>query len=301
MTGRAITPPTHDDLLVWNVVGGVYSYPAALIAHKLGLFRLLGSRAGTADEVAAALEIPRRSARALLSNAAALGFLAADQGRYRLTLVAEEYLLPESPHYFGHYWDAKINSSWVWSLDSLEKAVRTGVPQPVPEEIYSFYGDDSSLTEEFTLDMRAMGAPAQVWPKLIDFSGHHTMLDIGGGSGNHSIGVVCVHPPMRSIIMDLPPVPAAAEDYVKTRGFSDEVSTHAGDMFTDPFPDADVHLYSSVFLDWPLEKCRQLAEKSFRALPSGAHHRSSADVRQREDRALHLGRVCGGDGGVGAG
>ena len=40
-------------------------------------------------------------------------------------------------------------------------------------------------------------------------------------------------------------------------------------MWEDPFPSADLHFYSMIFHDWPADKCRFLAKKSFDTLGSG--------------------------------
>ena len=49
------------------------------------------------------------------------------------------------------------------------------------------------------------------------------------------------------------------------------IRAHAGDMWTDPFPLADVHFYSMIHHDWTPEKCRFLTGKSFESLRSGGH------------------------------
>jgi hypothetical protein len=40
-------------------------------------------------------------------------------------------------------------------------------------------------------------------------------------------------------------------------------------MWSDPFPSADVHFYFNVYHDWPPEKGRLLAQKSFESLELG--------------------------------
>jgi hypothetical protein len=47
------------------------------------------------------------------------------------------------------------------------------------------------------------------------------------------------------------------------------ISVQPGDMWHDAFPAADVHFYSDIFHDWPPERCRALAQKSFTALEPG--------------------------------
>jgi acetylserotonin N-methyltransferase len=44
---------------------------------------------------------------------------------------------------------------------------------------------------------------------------------------------------------------------------------HPGDLWIDPYPAADLHFYADIFHDWPPDRCRFLARKSFDALPPG--------------------------------
>src|SRR5215472_7946205 len=68
-----IRKPRTDDRPLWDVVLGLYGYPAVLLAHRLELFPLLSEKARTLPEVCDALHIPRRPAAALLSVSASLG------------------------------------------------------------------------------------------------------------------------------------------------------------------------------------------------------------------------------------
>ncbi len=52
-------------------------------------------------------------------------------------------------------------------------------------------------------------------------------------------------------------------------GVADRISTQSADFFTDPYPDADLHFYGMIFHDWPPERCRFFARKSFDSLPAG--------------------------------
>lgn len=47
------------------------------------------------------------------------------------------------------------------------------------------------------------------------------------------------------------------------------MSTHVADFFEDPFPESDLHFYGMIFHDWPPERCRFLAHKSFESLSAG--------------------------------
>ena len=93
------------------------------------------------------------------------------------------------------------------------------------------------------------------------------MLDVGGGSGAHAIGALLRWPHLEGIVLDLPAVCVAAEDYIAEHGLSDRIRTCASDMWGDPFPAADLHFYSDVFHNWTPDECAALARKSFAHLP----------------------------------
>src|SRR2546427_7907073 len=124
-----IKRPRTDERRVWDVVFGVYGFPAILLAHNLNLFPLLADRPRSLPQVCEALGIKRRPAEAILTAAVALGFLELRNGLYSLAPLAEDYLLDRSPTYFGTYFDLIINNYSVCSLDKLLKPVQTDTAQ----------------------------------------------------------------------------------------------------------------------------------------------------------------------------
>lgn len=122
----------------------------------------------------------------------------------------------------------------------------------------------------FTKAMHELsGPPAATWPRLVDLSRNKVMLDIGGGSGAHSSGAASIWPELQAVVFELAPVCLEARVYIGCHDSHHRVSTHAGDMWKDPFPPADLHFYSWVYYAYPLDKRRFLTRKSFESLPSG--------------------------------
>src|SRR5215472_15059537 len=269
-----ITKPRTDDRRVWDVVFGVYGFPAVLLAHKLKLFSLLAIRPRSLSQVCETLGVKRRPAEAILTAAVALGFLELRNGQYSVTPLTEDYLVDQSPTYFGTYLDLIINNYSVCSLDKLEKAVRTDTAQAYAggQEMFKSHAEQAELARFFTQTMHSTSmAPALAWPEVVDLSKHQVMLDVGGGSGAHSIGAALKFPRLQAIVFDAAPVCEVAAEFIAGYGLQTRIGTHVGDMWTDPFPSADVHFYSFIYHDWTPEKCRFLTEKSFATLPSGGH------------------------------
>lgn len=118
-----IRKPRQDDRPIWDVLFGIFGYPAVLVAHNLKLFPLLAEKPLTISELCDALKIERRPAEALLAVCASLSFIQLVDGRYATTPVADDYLLESSPASFCGYLDLVTNNFPVWLVDSLIKAV----------------------------------------------------------------------------------------------------------------------------------------------------------------------------------
>ncbi len=263
--------PREDDRPVWDVAFAVFGYPALLIAHRLKVFSLLEDGALTLPEICNALNIKSRPAEAILTTATALGFLSLRDEHYALTPLAEDYLLEKSPSYFGFFWDMVIDNSEVFSYTSLERAVLTDYPQAYGvEDIYRSHDEQAELARRFTRGMHSISmTSATAWPNAVDLTRHRLMLDIGGGSGAHSIGAVSILPNLQALILDLAPICEVAQEFVIRSGLQDRIGTRVTDMWNNSFPKADLHFYSNIYHDWPPEKCYFLTEKSFESLKPG--------------------------------
>jgi len=273
-----MSPPTHDlrkprtdERRLWDIVFSLMVGPAVLVAHDLKLFALLAEKPRALSEVCDLLDIPPRPAEILLSVCAALGLIELAEGSYRLTPLAEDYLVESSPTYFGAYLDLKIANGSLYSCATLKQAVLRDSPQIYAGRgIFETHDEQDSLAVRFTRAMHSISmAPALSWPDHIDLSGSSVMIDVGGGSGAHAIGAVRRWPNLRAIVFERPNVCSVSDQYISRYGLEDRVRTHCADMWKDPFPPADAHFYSMIYHDWPPEKCRFLTRKSFESLDPG--------------------------------
>ena len=267
---QSISQPRADEKPLWDVLFGLWGYPAVLVAHQLKFFELLAEKPLTLDEICRARKLAKRPAETLLSVCTSLGFVVLKDGRYSLTPLSEDYLLPSSPTYFGWFFDAWAPIYSLWSPESLLKAVMTDKPQgPFGDPNSAFASWHAEQALNFTRAMHSASiASGLAWPRHVDLSKHRVMLDVGGGSGAHSIGAVTAWPGLCAVILDQQIICDFARSFSEQYGLSGRISTHTADFFKDPFPPADVHFYGMIFHDWPPETCRVLARKSFESLPA---------------------------------
>lgn len=267
-----IRRPRSDDRPLWDVYWGAYGYFAVHIAHGVGVFPLLAKGPQTLEKICQMLGLKRRAAEAILAVCTSHGLLEFRDGQYALTAVAEDYLLPTSPTYFGSQFDWNLAHPEIVTLDRLRRAVLTDRPQAYEggEQAFITHEKEAELAKQFTRAMHSASmGPATAWPEKIELSGHRMLLDVGGGSGAHAIGVLWQWPHLRGIILDRPLVCEVAREYAAKYRLVDRLATHSADMWNDPYPAADLHFYGMIFHDWPADQCRFLARKSFESLPSG--------------------------------
>lgn len=268
----AIRKPRMDNRPLADVILAIWGYPAVLVAHDLKLFPLLAEQPRTLPEICEALHLVRRPAQALLAVCTSLGLVQLQQSHYRLTPLAEDYLLDSSPTYFGPIFDYTIRHYAAWSFENLKQTVLTDVPPAYGGggEMFQSHAEHAELARTFTRYMHSASlGPALAWPDVVNLSGHRLMLDIGGGSGAHCIGAALQWPHLHAVVFDTPPVCDVAQECIAQHGLQGRIRTQAGDMWQDPFPPADLHLYATIYHDWTPEKCRRLTQKSFESLEPG--------------------------------
>ncbi|HYH98018.1 methyltransferase [Hyalangium sp.] len=264
--------PRVDDRLVNEVLMSALTLPTLLVAHELKLFPLLAERPRTLEELRQELNIERRPLRAVLRLCASRGLVSIQDGRYALTPEAEEYLLESSPASYSDYLNLLKATSPLLTFESVKAAVLSNAPQAYGggTDIFKTHEEQAEQARSFTRMMHGHSVgPASAWPDHLDLSGHHHMLDIGGGSGAHSIGAARRWPHLRATVLDLPTVCDVAREYLTQAGLRERVGTLAADMWQDSLPKADLHFYSEIFHDWPPEKCLLLARRSFESLEPG--------------------------------
>jgi methyltransferase family protein len=92
--------PRADDRRLWDVMLGIWGYPAVMVAHELKLFELLDEKPLTLEEICKMKRLARRPAETLLALCASLGLLSLRRGRYSLTALSREYIAALKPVLF---------------------------------------------------------------------------------------------------------------------------------------------------------------------------------------------------------
>ena len=269
---KPLEMPSCDDRLLWDTYMSIYHLPTLVAADDLGLFSLLKREPATVDEVAKGLSLGPRAAEALLGVMSSLGFLVQQANRFSLTEVSRNFLLPESPYYWGGllhiFRDPPITGASVRDALKKDKQVLN-----LAADFWETPKIDLEKAKAFTQTMHSHSFPAAMGVALRgEFSGVDRLLDVAGGSGCFCIALALRYPKMRFTMAELPVVCPLAQAYILEYGLQNRVQTIALDMFKERWPSGhDAVFFSDIFHDWGRGRCEHLAALSFEVLPSGGY------------------------------
>ncbi|MEM7021670.1 MAG: methyltransferase dimerization domain-containing protein, partial [Pseudomonadota bacterium] len=212
-----ITRPRSDERRFIDLQMGVFGGQAFLVAFDIGLFPLVAEAPRTIAEVAREKGLAERSAEALLLLCTSLDLLEKRGDRFVLTPLAEDYLLPESPTYYGDFLRAAVIAQpELTSYPSVKRAILENRSQIYDgDKLFEAHEQQAARAREFTLMMHGHSiAPALTWPNNIDLSETHQMIDIGGGSGAHAIGAALRWPQLSATVLEIPTVCGVAREMI---------------------------------------------------------------------------------------
>ncbi|MEA5593062.1 methyltransferase [Rivularia sp. UHCC 0363] len=262
--------PTCDDGLLWETWMSMLHFPTLTVADELGLFPLIAEAPKTAFQVRESLYLSERATEALLGVMTSLGYLVQQNGKFNLTQVSRNFLLPQSPCYWGGMLKLMANNPLSHSvlLEALTND-RSSVYQE--QDVWEAHEVEVEKAKLFTGAMQSMTMPGALGlANHGNFTGIKRLLDVGGGSAAVSVALAQRYPQMQCTILDLPVVCEIASSYISKAGLSNRIDTYSANFFTDAFPtNYDAILFSNIFHDWGYEKCQHLAKSSFEALPKG--------------------------------
>ena len=270
MAQPKIDPPTCDDTLIWDTIFSFWRYPMLLLADEFGLFKTLDGAPKTSAQVQQALSLGPRAAEVMLGILNSTGFLVRSGEQFHLSNAAKNFLLPESPFYWGGIFDrARVRLA---PVAILREALKNDRPRDFAgQSMWEFHQLNPDEARKFTAAMHSHSfAAASGVARRGDFSGLARMLDVGGGSGCFSIAIADRFPTLRCTVAELPAVTEITREYIARYGLQDRIDTHGFDMFGGPWPRGyDAIFFANIFHDWSDDRCADLAHRAFEALPAG--------------------------------
>lgn len=263
---------------IFDVMRGVHINQMLRAAVKLNLFNLLAESPLTVEEIRTGLGLHGRGLIDYLDTLVSIGLLERDQNskdaRYRNTEEISIFLVEGSPYYIGWSFEDRMQvfeQSWA----ALAEALKTG--KPVRQDIkdnkgknlfhLNYQTDDGTRTFVEGMNFGQLTSFTD-FSRQFDFSGCHTLCDIGGANGLLSVLVAGQHEHMKCINFDLPALEPYALKKINEFGLSDRITIVNGNFFEDDFPQADIITMGNILHDWNLEQKKLLISKAYNALPN---------------------------------
>jgi hypothetical protein len=138
---------------------------------------------------------------------------------------------------------------------------------------YYDYLDENPELAEYYHQLIALPGAGHAINGLFEFSRHHTLVDVGGGSGTLLADILFLNPDLRGILHDLAVSAPMAHELLAERGVADRCAVESGDFRVSVPAGGDVYLLCRVLANWPhdvavkiLTNCRQVMPPGSRLL-----------------------------------
>jgi len=207
--------------------------PACLLAAAvdLDLFSHLGSEPIEITLLATALNADLRGLRILLDALVALEIVTKQDNHYGITGSIQSILSKDSDTSVLAGVQHLANCLRSWS--QLSHTVKTGQVFERAPSVRGAQGDTESFIGAMQIFTRHEIGPTL--ERLKDLRFAH-LLDIGGASGNWTVGFLSDNPLARATLFDLPQVIPLAQNHLAQCQMTDRVQLVPGDYNTDALP-----------------------------------------------------------------
>lgn len=271
-----LTTPSCPDTNVWKTWLSQWLHPSLTVAIDLGLLQLLNTSPGlTAESITTKLHLCIRGVNALLAVLVATDYLTKHDGKYYLSEQSRNFLLPDSPFYWGNMLISFHGSSF--HHERLKTAIEQdkvdfGVAQNWEDGQLASKQDAQKITHSMHSHSLAAATGLARCPQFKALQ-IRKLLDVAGGSGCFSVALAQHSPLIHCTIMELSEVVDTAVNFIEKGGVSERVDTLVKNMFKDPWPTPsdcyDGVFFSNIFHDWSHEQNLFLAQSAFNTLVSG--------------------------------
>lgn len=271
--------PIHEpaSLRLLKLVTGKWVSQAIYAAAELGIADLLSSGDKSVQALAHATGSHPDSLYRLLRGLTAVDVFAEGDDRAFRNTELSEVLRSDAPATLRGFAQLMgMDATWkAWG--DIVHSVRTGECAFVhacgqsPFEYISARPAAAAVINDAMTSMSEVESAAVVG--AYDFSGAHTIVDVGGGHGLLLSAILKANPSARGIVFELPHAVAGAKDLLRRHGLDARTEVVAGDAFESVVAGADLYILKHVVHDWDdersvrlLKNCANAAAKDARVL-----------------------------------
>ncbi|VTU39090.1 methyltransferase [Variovorax sp. RA8] len=241
-------------LALRRLIDGYQLSQALHVAATLGIADLLADGERSSGELAASTGTHAPTLYRVLRALASVEILHEGESQ-RFTLAPLGQPLRSDAEGSMAAWAAFVGAPAYWQAWSgLLHSVRTGENAFVHMHGQDVWSHRAAHPQDGALFDHAMAALSKRAGAAVlaayDFSGLHTIVDVGGGNGALLAAVLAAHPHLQGTLLDLPQVVARAQERLAEAGVDDRCRVVGGSFFEQVPAGADAYLLRSVIHDW---------------------------------------------------
>ena len=248
-----------------DVLYGMLKSRVVMAAVTLGIFELLSGGPATADEIARRLQLDSRSLELTLRTLVVCDYLTFRDGRYELSRLARRTMLRDAPQSFVGF--VEWNYTQWDMIEHLEELLKTGRGIDFHEKLsdpvaWAHYQRAMMETSKQDAPQLAKRVPVR--------RGATKLLDVAGSHGVLGAAICRRHPPMRSLVLDLPQAIEHARALAVEAGVSDIVEHRAGDLLDDELGTGfDVVLLANILHHFTEQQNANILRRVYAATSDG--------------------------------
>jgi predicted O-methyltransferase YrrM len=239
----------------YDVFDCLHAYVASAAlgtAIELGLFWLLAEQPLDAPGVAQALNIPINRCQYWLQLLHSMGLIKQVSAGYAPSSVARTAILET---YSQESWAflAQDEREQFPSVCNLALHIREPGPIRAAQGLTTLdyvekMVNDPERARRFTRMLYELHQPlAAQLTELLDMTGVHRLMDLGGGSGVVSLALLRQYPHLTSVVVDIENVCIAGREIAMEHSLADRITYHAADFVHEELPgEYDMVLHCDV-------------------------------------------------------
>jgi 2-polyprenyl-3-methyl-5-hydroxy-6-metoxy-1,4-benzoquinol methylase len=209
--------------LIISLLDAVYPAFALLAGMELDLFTVLDDKPRSLGEIAETLRVQASKLRPLMYVLVVSGLISEENGFFRNTPEAQQFLVRGKPAFLGETHKLTSNN-WKRILETAA-TIRNG--GPLAE--YDYHSGQEELVSILRGLYPGTVKDAHTLLNLFDFSDKKSLLDIGGGSGGLAITLVKAIPNLQATILDLPAVTPITMQFIQEAGLEGRIVVESVD------------------------------------------------------------------------
>ncbi len=209
---------------------GSAAFPAfaMLAGMQLDLFTPLSTGPMNAKQLAETMDVEAAKLAQLLYSLVSAGLLTVENGQFANTPETDCFLVRGKASYLGGrhaFYTARYQE-----VMQTAASIRTGRPQAKID--FSSMPFEALETFLRGLHPAAMAAGRDLLDRA-DFSSHHHLLDVGGGSGGLALAISAACPQLRATVLELPSVAPVTQHFLEQEGMNNRTDVIMGGVVND--------------------------------------------------------------------